>query len=62
MILSSLRFIIGVVRVEKFLGVIYFLISGIEEIFVRYRCYDEVLGSGVLNILFDVLHLKVHLL
>ena len=61
-ILGSRRFIIGVVSLEKFLDLLDFFISGIEEIFVRCRCFDKVNMSSALNILLDVFHLEVHCL
>ena len=60
MILGSLRFRIGMTRLDKFLDVLDFVISVIEKIFVRYMCSDKVIRSCVLNILLDVLHLEVH--
>ena len=60
MILGSLRFRIGVSRLDKFLDVLDFFISGIKDLFVRYRCADKVIGSSVLNIMLDVFHLELH--
>ena len=60
MILSCRIFIIVVVRLQKCLEVIDFIIIGIEDIFVWCRCSDEVIGSSVLNTMLDVLHLEVH--
>ena len=54
------RFRIGVVRLEGFLDVLDCVIIGIEEICGRCRSVDEVIGSIVLDILIDVLHLELH--
>ena len=61
-ILVCLRLRIEVVRLEKFLDVLDCLISGIRDIFFRYRCTDEVIGSSVLNIMLSVFNLEAHLL
>ena len=60
MILGSQIFIIGVVSLEKFIDVLDCVTSGINEIFVRCRCADELIGSSVLNILLGVLLLESH--
>ena len=53
------RFRIGVERLEVCLDVLYFFVSGIEEIFVRCSVVDEVIRSIVFNILLGFLHLEV---
>ena len=61
MILGSQKFRIGVVRMEICLDVLDCLISGTDDIFVRYsRCVDKLIGISVLNILLDVFHLEVN--
>ena len=45
---------------EECLDVLVFFISGINNIFIRCRNGEEVIGSSVLNILLDFLHLEVH--
>ena len=60
MIWGSLIFRIGVERLDKCRDVLDCVIRSIKEIFVRYRCADEVIGSSILNILLGVFHLKVH--
>ena len=51
------RFRIGLVRLEECLDVLYCVISVIEEMCVRCRSVDEVIGSSVLNIPLGFLHL-----
>ena len=41
---------------QKCLGVIDFFNRVIEDIFVRYRCAEKVIGSSVFIILLYVLH------
>ena len=48
------------VLLEKCLDVLDSVIIGNAEIFFRCRCADGVIGSSVLNMMFDVLHLDVH--
>ena len=60
MIFGSRRLRIGVVMLEKFLDLLDCAISGIEEIFFRCSCSEEVFGSSVLNILLVVFRLEVH--
>ena len=45
------------VRLDEFLNVLDCVISGIEDVCVRCRSVDEVIGSSFLNILLDALHL-----
>ena len=56
------RFSIVVVRLEEFLDLIYCVISGIEDICIRYRRSEELIGSSILNILIYFFHLEVHFL
>ena len=51
---------IGLVSMEESLDVIYYVISIIQNIFIRCRNGDKVIGRSVLNILLDFLHLEVH--
>ena len=60
MILGSHRFRIVVARLDKFLDAFACFISGIDDIFVRYKYAYEVIESNVLDILLGVLYLKVH--
>ena len=53
---------IGVVSLKEFLSVIYFFISCIQKICIMCRNVDEVMGSSVLNLLPDFLHLEVQCL
>ena len=53
-------FRIGVVRLEKGLDVLDCVIISINDLFVRLRCDEEVIGSSVLDILLGALHLEVH--
>ena len=51
------RFRIGVARLEEFLAVLDCVIIDIEDIIVRYRSVEKVIGSRVLNILLGVFRL-----
>ena len=60
MILGIRGFGIGVVRLWKLLDVLDCFISGIDDIFFRNRCDDEVIGIILFIILFDIFRLEVH--
>ena len=45
---------------EEWLYVVGFFVSGMNEICVRCRDADEIIGSSALDFLPDFLHLEVH--
>ena len=47
---------------DEFIDVLACFISGIEDVCVRCRSVDKVIGSSFLNILLGVFHFEVHLL